>query len=215
MSQLVRQAFAECKIQYNEIVASVVRTYLSQLIRHDMQLAPFEVLDTERDVFCTLDIPYQDQSITVEIKGQIDRLDKINIDGITTVRVVDYKTGGKYSKANSLEHLFEPSKNHPRYILQTFIYSMALKDSKFAVAPALFFVNQAANEKYDPYLEIGKEKILDFRKIEEDFRKGLTQLIAEIYDPALSFTPTAEQRNCKNCPYSCLCNQDIHTPQEA
>lgn len=215
LSQLVRQAFAECKIQYNEIVASVVRTYLSQLIRHDMQLAPFEVLDTERDVFCTLDIPYQDQSITVEIKGQIDRLDKINIDGITTVRVVDYKTGGKYSKANSLEHLFEPSKNHPRYILQTFIYSMALKDSKFAVAPALFFVNQAANEKYDPYLEIGKEKILDFRKIEEDFRKGLTQLIAEIYDPALSFTPTAEQRNCKSCPYSCLCNQDIHTPQQA
>ena len=171
MSQLVRQAFAECKIQYNEIVASVVRTYLSQLIRHDMQLAPFEVLDTERDVFCTLDIPYQDQSIAVEIKGQIDRLDKINIDGITTVRVVDYKTGGKYSKANSLEHLFEPSKNHPRYILQTFIYSMALKDSKFAVAPALFFVNQAANEKYDPYLEIGKEKILDFR-IPERQRHG-------------------------------------------
>ena len=201
----VLQAFKDCKIEYNVIVASVVQTYLTQLIRHDLQLVPFEVVDTEKDTEVDLNIPYKDESVTLKLKGQIDRLDLVNIDGITTLRVVDYKTGGKPEKAKDLEQLFTPAERHPHYILQTFLYSLTLGRQPHPIAPALFFVHQAAKEDYDPYLELGKEKVMDFAQISSDFQKGVVNLISEILDTDRKFMPTDTERFCTTCPFHTLC----------
>ena len=205
LMEYVKQAFEVCKIDYNEIVAAVVRTYLKQLVNRDLKLVPFEVVDTEKDTEVDLSIPYQDGTATVKLKGQIDRLDMVNINGISTLRVVDYKTGGKPEKAKDLEQLFTPAERHPHYILQTFLYALTLGKQPHPVAPALFFVHQAAKDDYDPYLDLGKEKVMDFQEIASEFQEGVVNLIAEILDGEKKFVPTDVDRFCSTCPFQTLC----------
>lgn len=202
----IRQAFKEEEKDFNTIVAEVVKTYLQQLIRKDIQITPFEVVGTEIDKKIKVAIPYQGANVEIDIHGQIDRLDKVNIDGLTTLRVVDYKTGGKPEKAKELNELFTPGEKQQHYMLQTFIYAMTLGEQKFPIAPALFFVHQAAGDDYNPYLELNGEKVYDFyHTVEKDFKEKIIQLIAEIFDPEEPFKPTTVARFCDSCPFRLLC----------
>lgn len=212
VERYVQQAFEDCKIEHNAMVEQVVKRYLLQLIRHDLKLAPFEIKGTELNTETPLRIPYGDDFVTIMLKGNIDRLDVVNIDGITTLRVVDYKTGGKEEKAQSIEQLFTPAANHPHYVLQTFLYSLTLMDTaEWPIAPALFFIHRAAGEDYSPYISLGYKnaavKVMNFAEIAEDFRKQLTQLVSQILNPDIPFTATPYEENCKHCPFKVLCHK--------
>ena len=206
LMQYVILAFNDCKIEYKDIVAAVVQTYLTQLIRHDIQLAPFEVVGTERHTGLDLTIPYGDDNVNVNLFGEIDRLDKVNIDGITTVRVVDYKTGGEPESAKSMEELFTPALKQPHYVLQTFLYSLTLLgEYPHPIAPALFFVHRAAKDDYTPYITFNKQKVMNFGEFADDFKEGVVNLIAEILDPSTKFVPTDIKEHCSTCPFQTLC----------
>lgn len=208
----VKKAFCDCKIEYNAIVAQVVRRYLQQLIRHDLKLAPFEIKGTELTTQTPLSIPYGDDTITITLKGNIDRLDLVNIDGISTLRVVDYKTGGDVESAKNIEQLFTPANKHPHYVLQTFLYSLTLLDSSpWPIAPALFFVHRAAADDYSPYIRLGSRKdavtVTNFSDIASEFRQQLTRLIAQIINPEIPFTATPFEKHCEHCPFLVLCHK--------
>lgn len=207
LNNYVVQAFKDSETDYNDIVASVVKSYLKQLLERDSQLAPFEVVDTEKDTETTLSVPNGEQQVDVRLIGQIDRLDKVTVDGVTTLRVVDYKTGGNTEKAKDMEQLFTPDEKHPHYILQTFLYALTLEKQSHPIAPALFFVHKAAKEDYDPYLELGGEKVMDFNLIAGEFKERLIQLMAEMIDPNRKFEPTATEKFCDSCPFHALCYQ--------
>ena len=212
VERYVKQAFVDCEIVPNDIVEQVVKRYLLQLIRHDLKLAPFKIKGTELNTEVALSIPYGEKSVSITLKGNIDRLDLVNIDGITTLRVVDYKTGGKEEKPQNIEQLFTPAKNHPHYALQTFLYSLTLLDTaEWPIAPALFFVHRAAGEDYSPYISLGvrntAKKVMNFADIATDFRAQLTQLIAQILNPDIPFTATPFEDHCKHCPFKVLCHK--------
>ena len=208
LMEYVRKAFDECNITYNDIVASVVKSYLTQLIRHDVKLAPFEIVGTEQHTKLDLSIPYGQSHVNIQLTGEIDRLDKVNINDLTTLRVVDYKTGGESEKAKDIEQLFTPSPKHPHYVLQAFLYALTLTNkNKLPIAPSLFFVHKASGSEYDPYLELNKEKVMDFKTIEPEFKDRLVNCLAEILDSSKPFIPTEEMRNCNTCPYYALCHE--------
>lgn len=56
------------------------------------------------------------RSITLRLGGTIDRMDAKD----TTLRIVDYKTGGSPKTPANIEQLFTPSETRPNYIFQTF-----------------------------------------------------------------------------------------------
>jgi len=208
----IRRSFEDNGIDYHIIVAEVVKSYLRQLIRHDLRLTPFVVKGTELNTETPLEIPYGAGTVTVRLKGNIDRLDLVEAGGITTLRVVDYKTGGQPESARDLEQLFTPAEKHPHYVLQTFLYSLTLLDkTSYPIAPALFFVHKAAGEDYVPYIDLGEGKakapVMDFRRIAPEFRERLIALIAEILDPERPFAPTPFERFCENCPFTALCHK--------
>ncbi len=222
----VRRTFEKEGVAPNIVIMEVLVAYLRQLIRHDLPHAPFEVIETEKEASTNLAIPCGEGIVTMRLKGSIDRLDLMNIDGVTTCRVVDYKTGGKPESPKDLEQLFTPAEQHPHYVLQTFLYSLMLTDgasegekyAKFPIAPALFFVHRSAAEDYSPYIEIGlpsapdeaakKSRVLHFQKeIAADFRPRLVRLLAEILNPETDFVPTETAAFCKTCPFSELCRR--------
>ena len=107
----------------------------------DAQYAPFEIVSLERETdegyARLLSVPIGDSSVTVRLKGIIDRVDRKG----NTVRVLDYKTGRDEKKINSIASLFDrDDKRRNKAAMQAMLYAFlyeprAIPDEK--ITPGL------------------------------------------------------------------------------
>jgi CRISPR/Cas system-associated exonuclease Cas4 (RecB family) len=191
------------------ISRQVIIHYLRQLLTLDRQLTPFTILALEEQVETKLTLPGLPQE--VNIGGRIDRLDMItDSDGQDHIRVIDYKTGAQRLKPLAdVDAVFSQDslKEHSDYYLQTMLYSaiVAQRNAFTPVAPALLFIQHAAQKDYDPVLRLGKTPISDIKEVSAQFMQQLKQVIAAMYDHSQPLTPTADTTRCRYCPYNKLC----------
>jgi RecB family exonuclease len=177
--------------------------YVHQLFEYDRKRTPFRILGLEKWV---------DSNVgPLKVGGIIDRLDAI-VDGETgkeIIRVIDYKTGSKTLKPMpDVEAIFtsEAVAEHSDYYLQTFLYAHIVRNKmKQAVSPCLMFIQHAGSDGYDPTLKIGKEPVTDIATYSDEYINRLENLLAEILNPELQFTPTDDRRRCETCPFASLC----------
>ena len=212
---IIRRAFEEEETTFRLLQSRVVEMFLRGLLTYDSKKTPFRIIGTEKAVESVFDIDDgQGGTLPVRIGGIIDRLDDMGCEGHaagSTLRIVDYKTGGKEESAASLDDLFRQGSNK-HYMLQTFIYSLILLGD-YGVArpivPALFFVNHAARKDYSPLLLMGKGKdkqtVTDFSVYREEFEQRLLALLAEILDTSIPFSVPESDSACRSCPYYSLC----------
>ncbi|MBQ7472118.1 MAG: PD-(D/E)XK nuclease family protein [Prevotella sp.] len=230
LAQVVDQAFREelFKVEhagftpdYNGlqlINREVIINYLRQLLRVDVRHTPFTILGMEKRVQTSLS--------SIIIGGIIDRIDLVrDPHGRPLLRVIDYKTGRQASMSvNDIADLFtgmDIGKKHSDYFLQTILYSYIVRHSRkynpndTPVAPALLFIQHAGAENYDPVLSLGSGKsqspIADVQDVEQEFIEHLSQLLADLFNPAVPFRPAADETLCEHCPYSrlCLCTKGV------
>ena len=190
----------------------VIIRYLRHLLEVDARLAPFTILGLEKRVQQPFSIGRPPFSLL--IGGYIDRLDMIRdpATGRPRIRVVDYKTGSTPPKAfPDVESLFDPNsvRDHGDYYLQAFIYSHIVRTQQpqpaREVSPALLFIQHAGGVDYDPTLVLGREPVRDIATVDHHFTELLTEKIDEIFNPAVSFSPTCDRSRCLSCPYAPLC----------
>lgn len=230
LARLVDEAFQEHlfkmkrplkKSDYNGlqlINREVIISYLRQLLTIDSRLAPFSILGLEMEVEQEFTFQTSRGEKTLRVGGFIDRLDEVNpkeskIGASEHIRVIDYKTGSKVASVKDVNAIFHPNTNteHPDYYLQTFIYSIIVKNNHCLnpkdnpVSPALLYIQKAGTEDYDPTLSFGKTNINDAASYQEDIMNGLSEVIENLFDPNLPFEPNEDEKNCKNCPYLQLC----------
>lgn len=204
----IRQAYADEGLVDNPVITEVVRMYLVQLLENDKKLTPFEIVGTEKESYTDIAVPTALGERTYRVGGIIDRLDVVQLDGVTTLRIVDYKTGGKPEAAVDVTQLVTPDKDHPHYVFQTFVYALTVcETTKWPIAPALFFVHQSAGDGYNPYIPFGPEgaPLADFTPLAAEFRSALTGLLTELMDTSRPFTATPFAEHCSNCPFASLC----------
>ena len=191
----------------------VIIRYVRQLLETDRRLTPFTILGLEKRVDMPCTVGGELQTI---IGGIIDRLDQVTDPetGKQRIRVVDYKTGNHRLKAlPDVESIFDPQniKDHSDYYLQAFLYSHIVRreptTADIPVSPALLFIQHAGAEDYDPTLCLGKQPVRDIATVSDDFMQLLSKKLGEIFDPALSFTPTDDRKRCDSCPYAVLCGR--------
>ena len=193
--------------------SNVVMMFLRSLLLYDGTHGDLRVLGLEHHVSLRLPLPEGVPAEVIEIGGFIDRLDVVEEDGRSLLRIVDYKTGGKTETTSTVRDLFDHrGLEHKHYMMQTFIYALILHELSpitpiLPIAPTLFFVNHARNPSFTPYLKLGGEPLTDFARIDDDFREHLTRLIAEVLDPSRPFRPTDDTRTCTSCLYYALCYQ--------
>ena len=219
--QYIREAFAAAQCEQNELIEQVLLRYIRQLLRADRRTAPFRIVKPELKVELPLQVDVHGRKTEILLHGIVDRLDIVGrADGQTALRVLDYKTGGRPEKADSLEALFTPGDRHPHYILQACLYGLIIERAtpqqleawqvpqeiqQLPLSPALFFVHKAAAEDYSPEVRIGGAEEYDFRDDAAEFREHLCRLLAEILDPTRPFLPTETPKNCLTCEFQHLC----------
>ncbi|HAT61722.1 MAG TPA: nuclease [Prevotella sp.] len=203
-------------LQY--INREVIIDYLKQLLKIDIQLAPFEILGLEKNVSTEMPVKTRKGLQNIKISGFIDRLDRVVSPGAgDRIRVIDYKTGNvPQSQVNKIEEIFATDRiqqRHSDYFLQSFLYALIVRQDPnldkghLPVGPALLFIQHAGAKDYDPTLSIGKNKVIDIQEYAEDYKIFLTGVLQQIYDPAIAFLPTEDRTRCQNCPYHKLCGK--------
>ena len=191
------------------IHSKVIASYLRQLLRNDLQYAPFRMEGMEQKVTETLEIDTPSGILPLNIGGTIDRMDSKS----DTLRIVDYKTGGTPKTPESIEQLFTPADNRPNYIFQTFLYAAIMcRKQGLKVAPSLLYIHRAASESYSPVIEMGaprqpKVPVNNFAFYEDEFRERLSALLQEIYNPEEPFTQTEDAKKCEYCDFKRLCKK--------
>ena len=197
------------------IAYRVIHTYLLQLLRHDRRHTPFRILGLEVPQVTTMTIG----EMEIDTGGVIDRLDLItdeNVMGGQTIRVVDYKTGGRPEAVSSLDRLFYETDQKSHYFFQTILYSIIVAEQRgMAVTPCLFFVHKSGAEDYSPKLKLGGQIIQDVRQplskepdsvaLSDAFSDHLKQLITEIFDISTPFTQTQQESSCESCEFRQFC----------
>ena len=215
LKRYVDRAFADVQgspagTEINVVVERVLMRYLRQLLEYDKKLAPFKIVSTEKEVALPFPVECGGRRVDITLKGTIDRLDEVNLDGLTRLRIVDYKTGGEPERPVGAGELFVVSEKRPHYVFQTFVYSLIMAaQTSLPIVPSLFFVHKSAGDGYDPRIFMGermkKQPVLCFQDYAAFFEERLRQLIAEILDPSRPFEPTPVTAFCKNCRFRNLC----------
>ncbi len=200
------------KPEYNGIQlinSAVIIRYIKQLLQHDIRYAPFQYLESEKSVTEKISIHTPSGDFHSRLGGYIDRLDCKE----DTLRIVDYKTGGKADTPASVESLFIPDKKRSSYIFQTFLYaSIMSRQQKLKVAPALLYIHRAASENYSPVICVKEgrnkaEAVMDFSLYENDFRERLQKLLEEIFNPEVDFRQTEVEEKCAYCKFKEFCKK--------
>lgn len=196
----------------NLINKEVITTYLLHLLALDQPLTPFKVLCHEYNIKATIPLG----NYKLQLGGFIDRIDVItNSNGETCLRVIDYKTGRiPHNTVKTVDDIFD-SKNlsdkHSDYTLQAMLYSILLAQKQdickgHHVIPALLFIQHTQREGYNPIITLNKRPISDvLTEYGSDFMEKLSNLLSEIFDPTIPFSPTPHKKHCSSCPYRRMC----------
>lgn len=202
----------EEKPEYNGIQlinSKVIVSYLKQLLRNDLQYTPFEMVAMEKKVSEEMTIQTGQGQFTLRLGGTVDRMDAKE----STLRIVDYKTGGSPKIPANIEQLFTPSETRPNYIFQTFLYAAIMsRKQSLMVAPALLYIHRAASESYSPVIEMGEPRkpkipVNNFAFFEDEFRERLQALLEEIFNEKEPFTQTEDTKKCLYCDFKAICKR--------
>ena len=198
------------------IIRRVLMQYLTNLLRYDLRHTPFRIIATETDRMFNVQLTMNNSTnselstlnsqLNITTGGRIDRLDEQD----SRIRVVDYKTGYHVPSIKSMDDVTNTAGKHEGYFLQAFLYSYAVLQNdkpQLPLVPALFYPGKAYKEDYDPTLTIDKNVIEDFAPLADEFYKGLTQVVKQIFSPDYSFTQTPEVKDCANCDFKLLCGR--------
>ncbi len=208
----------------------VIADYIETLLAADRELAPLHIEGLEQPVCDDFEFSVNGRPRQLRIGGIIDRLDRIRTDSGDALRVIDYKTGSSMQETLAgVDEVFNSAnidKKHSDYYLQAMLYAtlvsrsnkpFSYRDRTFEplnsralpVRPALLFIQKKASIE-DPVLKFGDKEnaraISDIADCEPAFSRLLETVVAEIFDPAKPFLPTAVAHRCELCPFRALCN---------
>ena len=197
------------------IVRHVICSYLRQLLTMDKKRAPFNYLESEKEIRKVYTIDSHGSKLDILLGGVIDRIDsKLNTSGREVTRILDYKTGGAPKAISSIEELFHRNKERNGYVFQAFYYAYLMSGEYGCISPSLLFMRNSSDETFEPQIVVGKHPVEDFSIYYGQFEKLLQDTIDEIFnsDVPYSAAPLTAQGNppqaCKYCKFVSLCDRE-------
>ncbi|MDE6007103.1 MAG: PD-(D/E)XK nuclease family protein [Muribaculaceae bacterium] len=190
-----------------QMVAERLMVQIREVVRHDLTLAPIELIGGEMKGDDRLKLGNAPE---VNIRYAFDRVDRI----AGSYRIVDYKTGSSHVNAKEEEDLFNG--NHSAsYMLQLLLYARLLtdrvrKEEGLNVADVemhIYDVNTISTSgSVRPVVK--RQTIMSHSELDDIFIPGIERILTEIFNPEQPFEPTAEEDNCTYCAFKALCGKE-------
>lgn len=186
---------------------------IKKMLRVDMQRAPFRMVTHEQKVYINVDIANNHKIAQVKLGGIVDRIES-NAD---TLWIIDYKTGNPKDKGkfSDIAELFNQERvEKVKEVFQIFCYALAAQSiyENQRIKPGLWFV-KALKPGEQPFVKVkvdsrNSKDVDDFQQYANEFRAGLQNLIATIFNTSIPFAQTDKTERCKTCPYAEICVRD-------
>lgn len=192
-----------------QIVLHIVAEYVNAILFHDMDIAPFSIVELEnkKDYKYLMPLTVNGKTEQVQLYGIIDRVDEHS----GKLRIVDYKTGSDELKFSSLDELFEPDgKKQNKAVVQTLFYTFIYEQVRHVsgVEPNLYAVRKMRGEGTRFSYGSRPNVVLEAPHL-EDFKAGFKNLLQttleDIFNANLPFRQTQNPDNCTYCPYREMC----------
>ncbi|MDE7411269.1 MAG: PD-(D/E)XK nuclease family protein [Paramuribaculum sp.] len=187
------------------LLGKIIEATFRKVIEHDLANTPFRYIGSEvKDK----GILYISPTLSVNFTQIIDRIDIT--DG--KMRFIDYKTGGDTLVCRNLNEMFATGiKDRPKAILQLLLYCHFYKSVhgyNDAIMPLIYPLKQIYPKGIPP-LRLGKDPILDYRDIEDQFLELLRDKVSEIFDKKVPFTQSPDTHACTFCKFRPICNREL------
>ncbi|MDE6383311.1 MAG: PD-(D/E)XK nuclease family protein [Paramuribaculum sp.] len=191
------------------ILAEIMKDSIIGMLRHDLTLCPFEYIGSEVEFTGSLKVT---DSISVNFLQRVDRIDKARVSDDSSapqsIRFIDYKTGRDALKAPSMEAVF--ADHSVKAFLQLILYCHFYNQTKgtdIPIQPMIYSVNKIAQKRKAEPLVIGKQTILDYHDVIEEFLPMFESKIIELFDPDVPFTQAPSSDACKFCQFKDICER--------
>ena len=191
-----------------QIAREVFVKYLEAILAYDQKNGDFRVIGLEKGYEAGLVIETSEGKKEVSLGGVIDRMDRK--DGV--IRLLDYKTGKDTKSLASVASLFDrEDKKRNKAAMQTMLYAFFYQfnhpTNTLPLKPGIFTIKEIYAEDFNPFLQLDKSELSDYRDHAEDFEEGLRGLLEELVDPAVPFDQTSDKKKCSYCAYKSLCGR--------
>ncbi len=213
VEQYLDRAVEETELRYfyNKGFFTIIRRsmqeYVLNALEYDRGYAPFSIVSLERSAGkYRINFDLGDNK-SVQLYGIIDRIDRKD----NVIRVIDYKTGQKYTSVSNMDKLF--AHDHNKEVFQLLFYKLLVKDlfDDASVVPVLYSLPLLRDKSYSGFIRINRldimpetVEVLD-NQIMPEFEENLRALVKKILFEDKTFSPTPSDEACKYCPYAELC----------
>lgn len=188
------------------IFHKIMTRSIKLMFEREMELGRFNFIQGEKPVDVMMELP---SGLKVNVTCRIDRIDRAFSDnGVSYIRLIDYKTGGDILKTPSVDALFDGTRaNRPKAILQLLLYSAAysvVEKYDGAIQPVIYKFRTMSIEPITP-LKIGREPVEDWRDWKDEFIGSLDSLLQEMVDQNVPFVARPSDHACKYCKFKEFC----------
>mgnify|MGYP004448976277 CR=1 FL=1 len=187
----------------NILYREAIEKYVTRLLETDVENIRFE--EPEFKVKRTLR-----NDSNIQIGGIIDRR---HIDSEGRRWVVDYKTGNVEKRNFVGFDKMDKDFDEYKVVFQTLAYCVLLNDDN--AMPGVISVRKLGKKSLETVeipMYIGKDKQpLCYADVKEEFEKYLNEIVDEIFNESIPFAPCSDSKNCKNCPFTSLCESASST----
>lgn len=164
----------------NKILEESIVSILKEILSNDMERTPFRIIGLEESIEIALK---GSNGKSYKLKGTIDRIDEMKMEGQKTIQIIDYKTGRTDIKAldnnKILPKTFIPD---GKYYFQGLFYGLLLTENHMNYDNMEVYFYGVRNKAYLP---ISTDSIKE--ALIEAFKEKLMEIIEEILNPEVDF----------------------------
>ena len=199
------------KLEGDVLATMVVRTYVNNILNYDISTVPFQYLHAEVPINAKL-------PNGISIVGKVDRVDS----KAGVVRVIDYKTGSVNLTYKNMADVFGvvPISDTGEYtirktgngkILQTMLYCWVLSEKYPTLAPYLYSARKIADTSAATCVHYANsdDQIIFDEALKQEFMAECTQLIDEICNMDIPYSPAENDHCCTFCSFIELCGRQL------
>lgn len=188
------------------MVARQLERQVHDILEYDLTLAPFELAGGELTGLYEWEFA---NGRKVNMKYAIDRLDVLHPGTPSEQwRIVDYKTGGSLVEADCFDDIFNgnyKAKNLFQLLLYANLFNKDLGKNE-DVKVSIYEVGKISSDGEITPLIAGKP-VEGHLAVNNQFTERLNEIISEIFNQMVPFTPTEDESHCSFCQLHDLCGR--------